>query len=340
MKKALITGITGQDGFYLTKLLIKKGYKVFGFARRNSQMSWGSLESLEKKEFNAIEMRWGDIIDHTYMEKIIQEIKPDEIYHLAAQSFVGLSFENPKLTYDVNISGTLNLLNAVKEFSPKSKVYFAATSELYGKVKESPQNEKTPFYPRSPYGISKLAGFWTMINYRDCYDLICSNGILFTHESEMRGSEFVTRKISRGIANIVAGKQKLLELGNLNAKRDWGHAEDYVYAMWQILQEDKYGDYVIATGENRSVREFVEAGFKAVKISITWEGEGINEIGKHSETKEILIKINPKFFRPTDVEVLLGDASKAKAKFGWEPKVTFDELVKRMVKADIERIKC
>lgn len=336
MKKALITGISGQDGYFLTKLLLKKGYKVYGFARRNSQMTIGTLKFLPKEEQAKVEVIWGDIIDNVKVEKIIREIKPDEIYHLAAQSFVALSFEIPKATYDINIGGTLNVINAVKEFSPKTKVYFAATSELYGDAQETPQTEKTRFYPRSPYGISKLAGFWTIKNYRESYNLFATNGILFNHESEMRGTEFVTRKITKAIANIKLGKQKFVELGNLNAIRDWGYAGDYVEAMWLMLQQEKPDDFVIASGKNHSIREFAQAAFKAIDIEVEWVGKELDEVGKDKKTGEILIKVNPKFYRPADVECLQGDCSKAKKILGWEPKVSFEELVKIMVEWDLK----
>ncbi|AEF97054.1 GDP-mannose 4,6-dehydratase [Methanotorris igneus] len=338
MKVALITGITGQDGYYLTKLLLEKGYEVHGIVRRNSKKSLGNLEHLSKEEKEQINIHWGDVTDSTFIDRTIKELKPDEVYHLAAQSFVGFSFENPKYTYDVNIGGTLNVVNAIKEYSPESKLYFAATSELYGKVQEIPQKETTPFYPRSPYAVSKLAGFWTVKNYRESYGLFMCNGILFNHESPMRGPEFVTRKISLGVAKIYYGLQKYIELGNLNAKRDWGFAGDYVYGMWLILQHHKPDDFVLATGETHSVREFVEKAFKVVDIEIEWEGKGVKEVGKNADTGEVLVKVNPKYFRPAEVDILVGDYSKAKKELGWEPKVKFDELVEMMVKADLKRI--
>lgn len=321
MKKALITGISGQDGYFLSQFLLDKNYEVYGLVRRNSQASLGSLELLDEEIRNKIKICWGDITDYYYIEKLIKEIKPDELYHLAAQSFVGLSFENPKLTYDTNINGTLNIVNAVKEFSPKTKVYFAGTSELYGKAKECPQNEDTPFYPRSPYGISKLAGYWTIKNYRESYGLFMSNGILFNHESEVRGKEFITRKITIGLANIIKGKQKFIEIGNIDAKRDWGYTKDYVKGMWMILQYNKPDDFVLATGENHSIKEFVEESFKCVGIS-DWEK---------------YIKINKEFIRPAEVNVLKGDYSKAKKELGWEPKTNFKELIKIMINNDLKK---
>ncbi|ABR55983.1 GDP-mannose 4,6-dehydratase [Methanococcus aeolicus Nankai-3] len=338
MKKAIITGITGQDGYYLTKLLLEKGYEVHGIVRRNSQNSLGNLEHLPKEELEQINIHWGDITDNLFMDNVVKAVQPDEVYHLAAQSFVGFSFENPRFTYDVNIGGTLNVTNAVKEYAPSSKLYFAATSELYGKVQEIPQKETTPFYPRSPYGVSKLAGFWTIKNYRESYDLFMSNGILFNHESPMRGPEFVTRKITMAVAKISHGLQDFVELGNLSAKRDWGYAGDYVYGMWKILQHDKPDDFVLATNETHTVREFVENAFKVVGIDIEWEGEGVNEIGKDANNGKVLVKVNPEFFRPAEVDILIGDYSKAKKELGWEPKVKFEELVKMMVEKDLERI--
>ncbi|EHP84937.1 GDP-mannose 4,6-dehydratase [Methanotorris formicicus] len=338
MKKAIITGITGQDGYFLTKLLLEKGYEVHGIVRRNSQNSLGNLDYLPKEEREQIIIYWGDITDNAFIDSVIKKVQPDEVYHLAAQSFVWFSFKNPRFTYDVNIGGTLNVVNAIKEYSPHSKMYFAATSELYGKVQEIPQKETTPFYPRSPYAVSKLAGFWTVKNYRESYDLFMSNGILFNHESEMRGPEFVTRKISLGVAKIYYGLQDCIELGNLNAKRDWGYAKDYVYGMWLILQHIKPDDFVLATGETHSVREFVEEAFKVVGIDIEWEGEGINEVGKDANTGKVLVKVNPEYFRPAEVDILVGDYSKAKRELGWEPKVKFKDLVRIMVEKDLERI--
>jgi len=332
--KALITGITGQDGYWLSQLLIEKGYDVYGIARRNSQMSLGSLEHLPKDVKNKINIIWGDVTDSNFINETVEKIQPDELYHLAAQSFVALSFKNPRYTYDVNIGGTLNVANAVKDYSPKTKLYFAATSELFGKVRETPQNENTPFYPRSPYAVSKLAGFWTIKNYRESYGLFMSNGILFNHESEMRGPEFVTRKITLGVARISKGLQDHIELGNLNSKRDWGYAKDYVEAMWLMLQHNKPDDFVVGTGEAHSVREFVERAFEAVGIDIVWEGSGVNEIGKDARSGKVLVKVNPKFFRPADVELLVADSSKARRELGWKPKTSFEKLVEIMVKHD------
>ena len=338
MKKALITGITGQDGYYITKLLLEKGYEIHGIVRRNSQNSLGNLEYLPEKDKGKIIIHWGDITDNLFIDNVMRSVQPDEVYHLAAQSFVGFSFENPKFTYDVNIGGTLNMVNALKEHSPSSRFYFAATSELYGKVQEIPQRETTPFYPRSPYGVSKLAGFWTVKNYRESYDLFMSNGILFNHESPMRGPEFVTRKITLAVARIYHNLQESLELGNLSAKRDWGFAGDYVYGMWKMLQHSKPDDFVLATNETHTVREFVEGAFKVVGISIEWEGEGVNEIGRDANSGKILVKVNPKYFRPCEVDLLIGDYSKAKKELNWEPKTKFEELIKIMVEEDLKRV--
>lgn len=332
VKKALITGISGQDGYFLTQLLLEKGYEVHGIVRRNSQASLGTLESVERKD--EVIVHWGDITDDIFVSSVFKENSFDEVYHLAAQSFVALSFTNPRQTYDANIGGTLNIVNAIKDNSPQTKMYFAATSELYGKVKETPQNEDTPFHPRSPYGIAKLAGFWTVKNYRESYDLFMSNGILFNHESEFRGPEFVTRKITLGVANIKKGEQECIELGNLDAKRDWGYAKDYVEGMWLMLQHEKPDDFVLATGEHNSIRDFVEQAFNAIGKTIVWEGSGVDEVGKDEEGN-VLVKVNPDFYRPAEVELLKGDSSKAKEVLGWTPKTPLKELVKIMVENDL-----
>jgi len=337
MPKALITGITGQDGYFLSKLLLQKGYEVHGMARRNSQMSLGTLINLPQDSLKALSIHWGDVIDHTIVERVIRDGQFDEVYHLAAQSFVGLSFSNPKLTYDVNISGTLNLVNAVKELSPKSRVYFAATSELYGRVQSTPQNELTAFYPRSPYGVSKLAGFWTIKNYREAYNLFMSNGILFNHESEMRGEEFVTRKIAIGVARIAQGNSEPLLLGNLEAKRDWGYAGDYVEGMWRMLQQEKPDDIVLATGENHSIREFAEEAFRVVNIPLRWEGAAENEKAFNASTGQVILELDPRHARPAEVDELIGDAGKAKRILGWEPTVRFKELVNLMVEYEMKK---
>lgn len=338
MKTALITGITGQDGYFLSKLLIEKGYEVHGLVRRNSQMSFGSLRKLDEATFKQIKIHWGDVTDHTVIVKLVHEMQFDEIYHLAAQSFVALSFTNPQVTYDTNISGTLNVVNAIKEFSPKTRLYFAATSELYGKAQAKPQNEATPFYPRSPYGVSKLAGFWTVKNYREAYGLFMCSGILFNHESEMRGEEFVTKKIVKAVVDISRGKKEFLEIGNLYARRDWGYAGDYVDGMWLMLQQPEPDDFVLATGVNHSIKDFIQVAFKNLGIDLVWEGEGLEEVGKNMADGKILVKVNRDFFRPSDVEDLVGDASRAKSVLGWSFTVDFEKIVKIMIDYELAQI--
>ncbi|MCW1294355.1 MAG: GDP-mannose 4,6-dehydratase [Candidatus Parvarchaeota archaeon] len=339
MKKALITGITGQDGYFLSKLLLSKGYEVSGIIRRNSSMHQGTLEKLDPEERKQIKIYYGDITDNNFIVSTIEKIKPDEVYHLAAQSFVGYSFENPTFTYHNNIMGTLNVLNAVKEKSINTKLYFAATSELFGKVTTAPQNEETPFMPNSPYAISKLAGYWTAKSYREAYNLFFCNGILFNHESEVRGPEFVTRKISMKVAKISKGEKEPLVLGNLNSRKDWGYAKDFVEGMHLMLQQKKADDFVLATGEQHTVREFVEKAFKCINKEITWEGEGINEVGKEKDSDRILVKVSKEFFRPIEAENFLGDYSKANRVLGWKPKTKFEDLVKIMVENDINELK-
>jgi GDPmannose 4,6-dehydratase len=331
MKKALITGITGQDGFFLSRWLLGIGYDVHGFVRRTSSASLGNIEALRPNERERITIIWGDITDHTIIDTVIRTGQYDEVYHLAAQSFVGASFTNPSLTYKTNIDGTLNVVNAIKEYSPKTKLYFAATSELFGKTSHMVQDEQTPFYPRSPYGISKLAGFWTVKNYREAYNLFMSNGILFNHESEYRGKEFVTKKIVQGVARIAKGGTDPLLIGNLEAKRDWGYAEDYTKGMWMILQHTFPDDFVLASGENHTVREFITEAFNIVHIDIQWQGEAKDEIGVDSKSGRMLVAIDPQFFRPSEVDAILGNPSKAKKILGWQPTVSFHELVTRMV---------
>ena len=335
--KALITGISGQDGFFLSKLLISKGYEIHGVIRRNSSMTIGNLDYLEKEQLNQIDIHYGDLTDSNFFTNLLHELKPDEVYHLAAQSFVGYSFQNPASTYDVNIGGTLNVVNAVRESSPDARLYFAATSELYGQPKQTPQNEATPFEPRSPYAVSKLAGYWTIKTYRDAYNLYMSSGILFNHESEMRGPEFVTRKISKSVARISSGSNEPIELGNLSARKDWGYAEDYVYGMWLMIQHKYADDFVLGTGELHTVREFAEEAFRVAGIEIHWKGSGINEVGL-SEDEEVLVKVNKKFFRPLESDNYLADYSKAKRELNWEPKTRFKDLVKKMVTYDIKKL--
>ncbi|MGC8719917.1 MAG: GDP-mannose 4,6-dehydratase [Thermodesulforhabdaceae bacterium] len=335
-KKALITGIRGQDGAYLAKLLLKKGYEVWGADRRSGDSSWWRLRELGVAA--DISFVYMDLMEQTNVIDVIKKIRPDEIYNLAAQSFVSASFEQPYVTTEVNALGVLRLLEAIRYFSPETRFYQASTSEMFGKAQTVPQNEKTPFYPRSPYAISKLYAHWMTVNYREAYGLFACSGILFNHESPLRGLEFVTRKITYGVARIKHKLQDKIVLGNLNARRDWGYAKDYVEAMWLMLQQDQPDDYVIASGKNYSVREFAEMAFRAVDIEIVWEGEGVNEKGRDAKTGRILVEVSPEFFRPAEVDILLGDASKAKEKLGWEPKTSLEELVQIMVEADLKRV--
>ncbi|MBQ6628183.1 MAG: GDP-mannose 4,6-dehydratase [Methanobrevibacter sp.] len=347
MKKALITGITGQDGSYLAEFLLNKGYEVHGIMRRSSSFNTGRIEHLYMEKYvedmhNAknFYLHYGDITDSTNIIALIQKINPDEIYNLAAQSHVKVSFDIPEYTANVDALGTLRILEAVHLLGLKTKIYQASTSELYGLVQEVPQSETTPFYPRSPYGVAKLYGFWITKNYREAYDIFASNGVLFNHESPRRGETFVTRKITLAAARIKLGKQKKLYLGNLNAKRDWGHAKDYVECMWLILQHDEPDDFVIATGEMHTVREFCDLAFKEVGINLRWEGEGIDEKGIDEDTGNILIEVDPQYFRPTEVDQLLGDPTKAIEKLGWNPTQTpFKTLVKEMVREDLKLVK-
>ena len=338
MKTALISGITGQDGYFLSQLLLEKGYDVHGIIRRNSSMSKGNLSLLDKQVLDRIRIHYGDLTDANFLSKLLKTVKPDELYHLAAQSFVGYSFENPSSTYDVNIGGTLNIANAVKDYSPQTRMYFAATSELYGQPKETPQNENTQFHPRSPYAISKLAGYWTVKTYREAYDLFMCNGILFNHESEVRGPEFVTRKISLHVAGYHHGKRAPLELGNLDARKDWGYAKDYVEGMWKILNHSHPEDFVLGTGELHTVREFVVEAFATIGVKINWNGKGVDEVGLSDDGK-VLVKVNRNFFRPLESDNYVADYSKAKRMVGWEPKLKFKELVKKMMQSDISLLK-
>ena len=328
MKTALITGITGQDGSYLAELLLKKDYKVHGIVRRSSLINTHRIDHI----YDSINLHYGDLTDSTNLVRVIQQVQPDEIYNLAAQSHVKVSFEMPEYTADVDGVGTLRVLEAVRLLGMEDRVriYQASTSELYGLVQEIPQKETTPFYPRSPYGVAKLYAYWITKNYRESYGMYACTGILFNHESPRRGETFVTRKITQGLSRISSGLQETLYLGNLNAKRDWGHAKDYVKAMWLMLQQDTPEDYVIATGEQYSVKEFVEKAAPYFGMDIMWKGEGLNEVGFDRSTGKTIIKVDPKYFRPAEVETLLGDATKAKAQLGWEPKISFDELVEDM----------
>ena len=328
MKVALITGITGQDGSYLAELLLEKGYEVHGIVRRSSLINTHRIDHIYPK----LKLHYGDLTDATNIIGIIQKVQPDEIYNLGAQSHVKVSFETPEYTAQVDGLGTLRVLEAVRllGMEKKTRIYQASTSELYGLVQETPQTETTPFYPRSPYGVAKLYGFWIIKNYRESYGLHASSGILFNHESPRRGETFVTRKITRGLKAISEGRQKVLELGNLSAKRDWGHARDYAEAMWLMMQQDKPDDYVIATGVEYSVRQFVQECDKYFKFGIEWHKEGMNEVGYSRRLARNIITVNEKYFRPAEVERLLGDATKAKKVLGWEPKTSFDQLVKEM----------
>ena len=349
MKKALITGITGQDGSYLAELLLEKGYEVHGIIRRSSSFNTGRIEHLyiddlieDMHKNRKVNLHYGDMTDSESMIRIIREIEPDEIYNLAAQSHVQVSFEVPEFTADCDATGVLRILEAVHflGMEKKCRIYQASTSELFGLVQEVPQKETTPFYPRSPYAVAKLYGFWIMKNYRESYGMFCANGILFNHESERRGETFVTRKITLAASRIAQGMQKKLYLGNLNALRDWGYARDYVECMWLILQQDKPDDFVVATGEQHSVREFCQYAFRVAGIEVEFKAEGVNEKGYNKATGEVLIEVDPKYFRPAEVETLLGDPTKAKTVLGWNPtKTTFPELVKIMMQHDMEYVK-
>ena len=336
MKTAFITGLTGQDGSYLAELLLEKGYEVHGIVRRASVFNTARIEHLMKDSHTY----YGDMIDSSNLNRLMEKIQPDEIYNLAAQSHVQVSFDVPEFTADVDGLGTLRLLDTIRERRSTTRFYQASTSELFGGLPETaPQSEKTPFYPKSPYGAAKLYAYWITVNFRESYDLYACNGILFNHESPRRGATFVTKKITRAIANIVHGNQKTLQLGNLDAKRDWGYAKDYVEAMWLMLQQEKPEDFVIATGETHSVREFVEVGFKHVGIDIEWVGTGVEEKGIDRATSKTLVEVNPRYFRPAEVELLWGDATKAKEKLGWTPKTKFEDLVSLMMEYDLENEK-
>jgi len=341
MKKALITGITGQDGSYLAEILLKKGYEVHGIIRRSSSFNTGRINHIinDEQYKDQFFFHHGDVTDASNLNRILETIEPDEIYNLAAQSHVQVSFEIPDYTAQVDALGTLRFLDAIRETRLETKFYQASTSELFGKVQETPQKETTPFYPRSPYGVAKLYAYWIIVNYRESYDLFACNGILFNHESPRRGETFVTRKITRAAARIKEGLQDTLLLGNLNAKRDWGYAPEYCEGMWRMLQKDIPEDFVLATGEQHSVREFVELSFKELDIHIDWQGDRENEIGVDQTTGKTIVGINSKYYRPTEVETLLGDASKAKEVLGWEAKTPFSELVKMMVQSDWEKVK-
>ena len=340
-KIALITGITGQDGAYLAEFLINKGYIVHGIKRRTSLINTQRIDHLYQSpdilDRNFI-LHHGDLTDSTSLIRIIQEAQPDEIYNLGAQSHVAVSFEEPEYTADTDALGALRILEAMRilNLGKKTRFYQASTSELYGKVLETPQKESTPFYPRSPYGVAKLYAYWITVNYREAFNFFACNGILFNHESPIRGETFVTRKITKGLSRIKLGFQDCLYLGNLNAKRDWGHARDYIEMQWLMLQQENPQDYVIATGKQYTVRDFVDAACQTLEINIEWQGDGVDEYAKDIDSGNTIVKIDPRYFRPSEVETLLGDASKAKKELGWEPKITFIELVNEMILSDLE----
>tara|TARA_B100000212_G_scaffold115855_1_gene86405 strand:+ start:1845 stop:2891 length:1047 start_codon:yes stop_codon:yes gene_type:complete len=343
-KKAFITGVTGQDGALLSEFLLNKNYVVHGIKRRSSSFNTERIDHLYKdphEEKTDFFLHYGDMTDSTNLIRLLKEVQPHEIYNLAAQSHVQVSFETPEYTANADALGTLRLLEAIRilDFSEKVRFYQASTSELFGNVNEIPQNELTPFYPRSPYGVAKLYSYWITINYREAYGLHASNGILFNHESPIRGETFVTRKICRAVASIKRGEQKCLFLGNLDAKRDWGHAKDYVEGMWMITQQKKPDDFILATGKSYTVRYFVELAFSEVGIKIKWLGKGLKEVGVNSKTKEVIVKVDKKYFRPTEVDLLEGDYSKAERLLGWRPKKTFESLVSEMVKSEINKSK-
>lgn len=337
MKKAIITGITGQDGAYLAQLLLEKGYKVYGTYRRSSSMNFWRIEELGISNHENLQLIEYDLNDQSSNIRMIEKIQPDEIYNLAAQSFVGVSFDQPIYTAQTSGLGTLHILEAIRIVNPKIKFYQASTSEMFGKVQEVPQTENTPFYPRSPYGFSKLFAHWATINYRESYEIFGVSGILFNHESPFRGREFVTRKITDGVAKIYLGKQKKIELGNLNAQRDWGYAKEYVEGMYKMLQYNTPETFVLATNKTQSVRDFVELSFKNIDIQIEWKGKEDNEKGFCSKSGKLLIEVNPVYYRPAEVELLIGDASKAKELLNWEPKTTLETLCSNMVQTDIKR---
>ncbi|MFH1662243.1 MAG: GDP-mannose 4,6-dehydratase [Candidatus Falkowbacteria bacterium] len=342
MKKALITGITGQDGSYLAELLLDKNYEVHGIIRRASTFNTGRINHLYQDPHinnRKLFLHYGDLSDSSNISRILERVKPDEIYHLGAQSHVRVSFDIPEYTGDITALGSLRLLDAIKETRIKTKFYQASSSEMFGKVQETPQKETTPFYPRSPYGCAKVYAYWITKNYRESYGLFACNGILFNHESPRRGETFVTRKITRGLSRIKLGKENKLYLGNLDAKRDWGYAKDYVEGMWLMLQQDKPDDYILATGETHSVREFMEEACKLLGFEIEWKEKGLKEKGIDKKTNKVIVEIDPEYFRPVEVDLLVGDYSKAKEVLGWKPKLKFKELVKLMVEEDLKKEK-
>jgi GDPmannose 4,6-dehydratase len=339
VKTAFVTGITGQDGSYLAEFLLEKDYEVHGIRRRSSTVGTDRLENLDRDTRQGrLHLHYGDMTDGTNLGRLMESIRPDEIYNLAAQSDVAVSYRQPEYTGDVNALGVVRLLDAVRDAGIDTKIYQASTSEMFGDAEESPQDESTAFRPRSPYGTSKLYAYWTTQNYRQAYDLFVCNGILFNHESPRRGRNFVTRKISRAVAQISAGRDDPLEIGNLEAERDWGYAPEYVEAMWLMLQQERPDDYVVATGEAHTVREFVTRSFEIIGKDLRWEGKGLDEKGYDRENGHLLVTVNPEFFRPTEVHALVGDASRAEAELGWSPDTDFEELVELMVRADLDRV--
>jgi GDPmannose 4,6-dehydratase len=342
LKKALISGITGQDGSYLAEILLEKGYEVHGIIRRSSSFNRERIDHLYIANKQLMDKRlflhYGDVTDTSNLNRLLEKIIPDEIYNLAAQSHVKVSFDIPEYTAQVDAVGTLRFLDAIRETGVRTKFYQASTSELFGKVQEIPQTEKTPFYPRSPYGVAKLYGYWIVVNYREAYNLFACNGILFNHESPRRGESFVTRKITIAASRIKLGFQKSFALGNLNAKRDWGYAKEYCDGMWRMLQTDTPEDFILATGNTHTVREFAEITFRELGMPIVWKGKGVDEKGIRESDGSVVVEVDPKFYRPTEVELLIGDASKARQKLGWVPQTTFEELVQMMAKADLEKV--
>jgi len=333
-RKALITGVTGQDGSYLAELLLEKGYEVHGMVRRSSTEKFDRIAHIKDR----LTLHQADLLDQLSMIEMLDRVRPREVYNLAAQSFVPTSWRQPLLTGEFTALGVTRMLEAIRHVDPSMRFYQASSSEMFGKVRETPQNEETPFYPRSPYGVAKVYGHFITVNYRESYDLFAVSGILFNHESPRRGLEFVTRKVTDGVARIASGLQETLRLGNLSAERDWGYAADYVEAMWRMLQRDEPADYVVGTGESHSVRELVEAAFRAVDVELEWEGEGVEECGRDAGTGKVRVVVDPEFFRPAEVDHLVADPTKARSDLGWEPSVTFMELVRLMVEADVERV--
>lgn len=339
MRCAIVTGITGQDGAYLAELLLEKGYKVFGAYRHTSAPNFWRIEELGIKDHERLELVGYDLTDFSSIVRLIQQTEPQEIYNLAAQSFVGLSFEQPLTTAEINATGPLHFLEAIRMINPEIRYYQASTSEMFGKVQAVPQNENTPFYPRSPYGVAKLFAHWITVNYRESYNLYACSGILFNHESKLRGKEFVTRKISDGVARIKHNVQTHIELGNMNAKRDWGHAKDYVEGMWRMMQQDAADSYILSTGRTETVRDFVKMAFAAADIDVAFDGQGEDELAYEVGSGRVLVRVNPQFYRPAEVDLLIGDPSKAREKLGWESRTNLEELCRGMVQADIQRVR-